>query len=197
MCNNPQGTPVRLLTTLGAPKRSLLTGLQTVRPQPFTLLRTRIRRVKGWGRTVCRSVKRLRLGAPQGKTFSFGHPSIESMANRFLNNNIFPPNGNPHPLGELEVQMKNQLATDSTEGWPNENGFPAGEKQIKRTSVPQSVVISLFFLYISDLRFENLSSSFSIAFISIFCQPPVFFPGLSIVIKDMRTKETIKRIKKE
>ncbi|KAK8570646.1 hypothetical protein V6N13_103050 [Hibiscus sabdariffa] len=132
-----------------------------------------------------------------GKTFSFGHPSIESMANRFLNNNIFPPNGNPHPLGELEVQMKNQLATDSTEGWPNENGFPAGEKQIKRTSVPQSVVISLFFLYISDLRFENLSSSFSIAFISIFCQPPVFFPGLSIVIKDMRTKETIKRIKKE
>ncbi|KAL4376018.1 hypothetical protein GQ457_02G041950 [Hibiscus cannabinus] len=139
--------------------------------------------------------------SPAGKPFSFGHPSIESMANRFLNNNIFPPDGNPHPLGELEVQMKNQLATDSIEGWPNENSFPAGEKQIKRTSVPQSVVISLIFLYIPDLRFENvinLSSSFSIAFISIFFLLPVFFPELAIAIKDMRTKETIKKnIKKE
>ncbi|KAK8514791.1 hypothetical protein V6N13_103048 [Hibiscus sabdariffa] len=39
--------------------------------------------------------------------FSFGHPSIESVANHFFNNNIFPPGGNPHPLGELEVQMVN------------------------------------------------------------------------------------------
>ncbi|KAK8536117.1 hypothetical protein V6N13_027546 [Hibiscus sabdariffa] len=42
-----------------------------------------------------------------GKPFSFGHPSIESVANRFFNNNIFPPDGNPHPL--FKTQQKERI----------------------------------------------------------------------------------------
>ncbi|KAK9017322.1 hypothetical protein V6N11_079801 [Hibiscus sabdariffa] len=41
------------------------------------------------------------------KPFSFGHPSIESVANRFFNNNIFPPDSNSHSL--VETQQKERI----------------------------------------------------------------------------------------
>ncbi|XVE88355.1 hypothetical protein DITRI_Ditri19aG0062800 [Diplodiscus trichospermus] len=50
------------------------------------------------------------VNSPAGKPYSFGHPSIESVANRFLNQNP-PPNDNTHPLVEAHRKVKcNQLS---------------------------------------------------------------------------------------
>ncbi|KAL4379765.1 hypothetical protein GQ457_02G038920 [Hibiscus cannabinus] len=45
--------------------------------------------------------------SPAGKPFSFGHPSIESVANRLFNNNTPPPTDNTHPL--VEAQQKEKI----------------------------------------------------------------------------------------
>ncbi|KAK8633285.1 hypothetical protein V6N13_014131 [Hibiscus sabdariffa] len=48
--------------------------------------------------------------SPTGKPYSFGQPSIESVANRFLNNNILPSNDNNHLLVETYREEKiNQI----------------------------------------------------------------------------------------
>ncbi|XP_039017493.1 agamous-like MADS-box protein AGL62 [Hibiscus syriacus] len=45
--------------------------------------------------------------SPAGKPFSFGHPSIESVANRFLNNNIEPAPDNTESL--VEAQRRERI----------------------------------------------------------------------------------------
>ncbi|KAK9178208.1 hypothetical protein WN943_027398 [Citrus x changshan-huyou] len=42
--------------------------------------------------------------SPSGEPYSFGHPSIEAVANRFLGLNQ-PPNDNNHPLAEARRQL--------------------------------------------------------------------------------------------
>ncbi|GMI79536.1 AGAMOUS-like 62 [Hibiscus trionum] len=44
--------------------------------------------------------------SPAGKLYSFGHPSVESVANRFLNNNILPSDDNTHLLVEAYRKEK-------------------------------------------------------------------------------------------
>ncbi|KAJ4703824.1 putative Mads box protein [Melia azedarach] len=43
--------------------------------------------------------------SPSGKPFSFGHPSIEAVANRFIGVHP-PPNDNTHPLVEAHRQVR-------------------------------------------------------------------------------------------
>ncbi|XVF87193.1 hypothetical protein PTKIN_Ptkin18bG0099600 [Pterospermum kingtungense] len=53
--------------------------------------------------------------SPAGKPFSFGHPSVESVVNRFLNQNP-PPNNNTHPLVEAHRQARiNQISRQVNE----------------------------------------------------------------------------------
>ncbi|XVE88356.1 hypothetical protein DITRI_Ditri19aG0062900 [Diplodiscus trichospermus] len=49
------------------------------------------------------------------KPYSFGHPSIESVANQFLNQN-HPPNNNTHPLVKAHRKIRcNQLSQQLNE----------------------------------------------------------------------------------
>ncbi|XP_022723747.1 agamous-like MADS-box protein AGL62 [Durio zibethinus] len=60
--------------------------------------------------TLCGCEVAFMVFSPAGKPFSFGHPSIESVANRFLNQNP-PPNDNTHPLVEAHRKIRiNQLS---------------------------------------------------------------------------------------
>ncbi|XVF40169.1 hypothetical protein PTKIN_Ptkin01aG0090000 [Pterospermum kingtungense] len=60
--------------------------------------------------TLCGAEVGFIVFSPSGKPFSFGHPSIESIANRFLNKTP-PPNDNTHPLVEAHRQLRiNQLS---------------------------------------------------------------------------------------
>ncbi|KAK8633269.1 hypothetical protein V6N13_014115 [Hibiscus sabdariffa] len=43
-----------------------------------------------------------------GNPFSFGHPSVESVANRLFNNNTPPPNNNSHLL--VEAHQKERIS---------------------------------------------------------------------------------------
>lgn len=53
--------------------------------------------------------------SPAGKPFAFGHPSIEYVANRFLNQNI-PPNNNSYTLVEAHRQTRiNQISQQLNE----------------------------------------------------------------------------------
>ncbi|XVF25502.1 hypothetical protein REPUB_Repub13aG0218200 [Reevesia pubescens] len=59
--------------------------------------------------TLCGAEVGFIVFSPAGKPFSFGHPSIESVANRFLKQNP-PPNDNTHPLVEAHRKVRiNQL----------------------------------------------------------------------------------------
>ncbi|GKU92531.1 hypothetical protein SLEP1_g6244 [Rubroshorea leprosula] len=59
--------------------------------------------------TLCGAEIGFVVFSPAGKPFSFGHPSIESIVNKYLNENP-PPNDNTHPLVEAHRKMKiNQL----------------------------------------------------------------------------------------
>ncbi|GMI65590.1 hypothetical protein HRI_000228300 [Hibiscus trionum] len=44
--------------------------------------------------------------SPAGKPFSFGHPSIESVVDRFLNNNMLPSNDNTRHLVETRLKQR-------------------------------------------------------------------------------------------
>ncbi|XVF27357.1 hypothetical protein REPUB_Repub14bG0100600 [Reevesia pubescens] len=60
--------------------------------------------------TLCGAEVGFIVFSPAGKPFSFGHPSIESVANSFLNQNP-PPNDNTHPLVEAHRKVRiNQLS---------------------------------------------------------------------------------------
>ncbi|ESR34582.1 hypothetical protein CICLE_v10006500mg [Citrus x clementina] len=41
-----------------------------------------------------------------GKPFTFGHPSLEAVANRFLGSNQKHPNDNTHPLVEVHRRVR-------------------------------------------------------------------------------------------
>ncbi|XP_022714572.1 MADS-box transcription factor 18-like [Durio zibethinus] len=59
--------------------------------------------------TLCGAEVGFIVFSPAGKPHSFGHPSIESVANRFLNENT-SPNDNTHPLVEVHHKLRiNQL----------------------------------------------------------------------------------------
>ena len=65
--------------------------------------------------TLCGAEVGFIVFSPAGKPFSFGHPSIESVANRFLNQNP-PPNDNTHPLVEAHRKVRiNQLSQQLNE----------------------------------------------------------------------------------
>ncbi|XWS15950.1 hypothetical protein CRYUN_Cryun34aG0045500 [Craigia yunnanensis] len=65
--------------------------------------------------TLCGAEIGFIVFSPAGKPFSFGHPSIESVANRFLNKNP-PPNDNTHPLVEAHRKVRiNQLSQQLNE----------------------------------------------------------------------------------
>ncbi|OMO93916.1 Transcription factor, MADS-box [Corchorus capsularis] len=55
--------------------------------------------------TLCGAEIAFVVFSPAGKAFSFGHPSVESVANRFLNQNP-PPNDNTHPLVEAHRKVR-------------------------------------------------------------------------------------------
>jgi hypothetical protein len=55
--------------------------------------------------TLCGAEVAVLVFSPAGKAFSFGHPSIESVANRFLGQNI-APNDNTHPLVEAHRKVR-------------------------------------------------------------------------------------------
>ncbi|XWS19816.1 hypothetical protein CRYUN_Cryun31cG0048900 [Craigia yunnanensis] len=64
--------------------------------------------------TLCGAEIGLIVFSPAGKPFSFGHPSIESVANRFLNQNPSP--NNTHPLLEAHRNVRtNQLSQQLNE----------------------------------------------------------------------------------
>ena len=55
--------------------------------------------------TLCGAEVGVVIFSPAGKPFSFGHPSVESVANRFLKQN--PPQGdNTHPLVEAHRRVR-------------------------------------------------------------------------------------------
>jgi pheromone receptor transcription factor len=55
--------------------------------------------------TLCDAEVGVVIFSPAGKPFSFGHPSVESVANRFLKQN--PPQGdNTHPLVEAHRRVR-------------------------------------------------------------------------------------------
>ena len=55
--------------------------------------------------TLCGAEVGVVIFSPAGKPFSFGHPSVESMANHFLKQN--PPQGdNPHSLVEAHQKVR-------------------------------------------------------------------------------------------
>ncbi|OMO59467.1 Transcription factor, MADS-box [Corchorus capsularis] len=65
--------------------------------------------------TLCGTDTGILVFSPAGKPFSFGHPSFESLANRFLNQSP-PPNNNTHPLVEARRKAKvEQLAMQYNE----------------------------------------------------------------------------------
>ncbi|XWS69280.1 hypothetical protein CRYUN_Cryun04dG0165500 [Craigia yunnanensis] len=65
--------------------------------------------------TLCGAEVGFIVFSPAGKPFSFGHPSIESVTNRFLNQNP-PPNDNTHPLVEAHRKVRiNQLSQQLNE----------------------------------------------------------------------------------
>ena len=65
--------------------------------------------------TLCGAEIGFIVFSPAGKPFSFGHPSIESVANRFLNQTP-PPNNNTHPLVEAHRNVRtNQLSQQLNE----------------------------------------------------------------------------------
>ncbi|GLT50632.1 hypothetical protein SLA2020_241050 [Shorea laevis] len=55
--------------------------------------------------TLCGAEIGFVVFSPAGKPFSFGHPSVESVVNRFLEQNP-PPNDNTHPLVEAHRKMR-------------------------------------------------------------------------------------------
>ncbi|KAJ7968899.1 putative Mads box protein [Quillaja saponaria] len=55
--------------------------------------------------TLCGAEVAFVAFSPSGKPFSFAHPSLESVANHFLNQ-IFPEGDNTHPLFETHDQSK-------------------------------------------------------------------------------------------
>ncbi|XVE88603.1 hypothetical protein DITRI_Ditri19aG0082700 [Diplodiscus trichospermus] len=55
--------------------------------------------------TLCGAEVGLIVNSPAGNPFSFGYPSIESVANRFLNRNPHP-NDNTHPLLEAHRKVR-------------------------------------------------------------------------------------------
>ncbi|EEF42688.1 mads box protein, putative [Ricinus communis] len=55
--------------------------------------------------TLCGAEVGILVFSPAGKPFSFGHPSLESIANRFLGKNV-PPSDNTHPLVEAHRKMR-------------------------------------------------------------------------------------------
>lgn len=58
----------------------------------------------------------------------------------------------PPALGEVS---RKRSRMDSTEGWPNENALPAGEKMTVATSTPQRMESSLTFLKSPAWRLEK------------------------------------------
>ncbi len=55
--------------------------------------------------TLCGAEVGVLIFSPSGKPYSFGHPSVESVANRFLKQN--PPEGdNTHPLVEAHRKVR-------------------------------------------------------------------------------------------
>ncbi|KAG6777674.1 hypothetical protein POTOM_017502 [Populus tomentosa] len=55
--------------------------------------------------TLCGAEVAVLVFSPAGNAFSFGHPSIESVANRFLGQNM-APNDNTHPLVEAHRKVR-------------------------------------------------------------------------------------------
>lgn len=55
--------------------------------------------------TLCGAEVGVVIFSPAGKPFSFAHPSVESIANRFLNQNP-PPTDNTHPLVEAHRRVR-------------------------------------------------------------------------------------------
>ncbi|XVE51598.1 hypothetical protein DITRI_Ditri02bG0054500 [Diplodiscus trichospermus] len=55
--------------------------------------------------TLCGAEIGLIVSSPTGKPFSYGHPSLESVANRYLKQNP-SPNDNTHPLVEAYRKAK-------------------------------------------------------------------------------------------
>ncbi|KAK8589084.1 hypothetical protein V6N12_023490 [Hibiscus sabdariffa] len=66
----------------------------------FSKRRSRIYKKINEITTLCGADILLICFSPSGKPFSFGHPSIESIAGRFLDNNISPSDDNTRHLVE-------------------------------------------------------------------------------------------------
>lgn len=65
--------------------------------------------------TLCGAEVGMVVFSPGGKPFSFGHPSIEAVANRFLNQNA-PQGDRTHPLVEAHRRVRiNELNQQYTE----------------------------------------------------------------------------------
>ncbi|CAK7350249.1 unnamed protein product [Dovyalis caffra] len=65
--------------------------------------------------TLCGAEVGVLVFSPAGKPFSYGHPSIESVANRFLGQNP-SPNDNTHPLVEAHRKVRiNELSQQHNE----------------------------------------------------------------------------------
>ncbi|KAK6284062.1 hypothetical protein POUND7_003014 [Theobroma cacao] len=65
--------------------------------------------------TMCGAEIAFIVFSPAGKPFSYGHPSVESVVNRYLNQNPLP-NDNTHPLVEAHRKVRiNTLAQQHNE----------------------------------------------------------------------------------
>ncbi|KAJ6707710.1 AGAMOUS-LIKE 58-RELATED [Salix viminalis] len=64
--------------------------------------------------TLCGAEVAVLVFSPAGKPFSFGHPSLESLANRLLGQNM-APSDNTHPL--VEAHRKEGTGEKSSQGW--------------------------------------------------------------------------------
>ncbi|KAL4376580.1 hypothetical protein GQ457_02G038930 [Hibiscus cannabinus] len=73
----------------------------------FSKRRSRIYNIISEITTLCGTDVLFICFSPAGKPFSFGHPSVESVANRLFNNNTQPPNENSRLL--VEAQQKERI----------------------------------------------------------------------------------------
>lgn len=82
--------------------------------------------------TLCGAEVGVLVFSPAGKPFSFGHPSIESVANRFLGKNP-PSNDNTHPLVEAHRKVRiNELNQQHNEQINQLEAEKEREKMLKR-----------------------------------------------------------------
>ncbi|KAF5475175.1 hypothetical protein F2P56_007010 [Juglans regia] len=66
--------------------------------------------------TLCGAEVAVVVFSPAGKPFSFGHPSVESVTSRFLNQNPDPHGDRTHPLVEAHRRVRiNELSQQYTE----------------------------------------------------------------------------------